>query len=182
VSFNPLRWEFRAAFTAAFCVSALLLAYAYYTQFYGGLEPCPLCIFQRVAFIAVCLLCLAAALHAPAGCGGRAGWGLAVFVAAMTGTGISIRHIWLQSLPADQVPACGPGLDYLRDAFPLTEWLRLAFTGSGECAKIDWSFLGLSMPGWTLVWFLMFAVGALFFGLRRGPHAARLDPRSDSLR
>src|SRR5690606_23123497 len=88
--------------------------------------------------------------------GRRAGRWMSVGVALLgAGAGVSIagRHIWLQSLPADQVPACGPGLEYMLNAFPLQDVLAKVFRGSGECAKIDWSFLGLSMPGWTLVWY-----------------------------
>lgn len=163
---NPLAWSFRTAFAFAAAVAAALLAYAYWSQFAGGLEPCPLCIFQRVAFIAVFVVCLAAAIHGPTGIGRRIYGGLA-FLAAAVGAGIATRHVWLQNLPADQVPACGPGLDYLMEAFPLAEVVRLAFTGSGECAEIDWVFLGLSMPAWTLVWFVLFALGAAWFGFRR---------------
>lgn len=163
---NPLDWSFRSAFGTAAAISGVLLAYAYYEQFFGGLEPCPLCIFQRVAFIAVFVLCVIAAIHAPHGSGQRV-YGALAFVAAATGAGISIRHLWLQSLPPDQVPACGPGLDYLLDTFPVADVVRMAFTGSGECAEIDWVFLGLSMPAWTLIWFVLFASGAAWFGFRR---------------
>ena len=75
--------------------------------------------------------------------------------AAGTGAVIAGRHVYIQHLPADQVPSCGPGLDYLLDAFPLADAIEMVFTGSGECAEINWSFLGLSMPGWALVWFVL---------------------------
>lgn len=163
---NPLDWSFRTAFAVAAGIAAALLGYAYWSQFVGGLEPCPLCIFQRVAFIAVFVVCLVAAIHGPIGIGRRVYGGLA-FLAAAIGAGIAGRHVWLQNLPPDQVPACGPGLDYLMEAFPLAEVVRLAFTGSGECAEIDWTFLGLSMPAWTLLWFVLFALGAAWFGFRR---------------
>lgn len=163
---NPLNWSFRSAFAFAAGIAAALLGYGYWSQFYVGLEPCPLCIFQRVAFIGILVVCLVAAIHGPRG-PGRFVYGALAFVAAASGAGVAIRHLWLQSLPADQVPACGPGLDYLMEAFPLAEVVRLAFTGSGECAEIDWSFLGLSMPGWSLVWFILFAIGSLWFGFRR---------------
>ena len=72
---------------------------------------------------------------------------------------MAARHVYIQNMPADQVPACGPGLDYMLDAFPLFEAVRMVFTGSGECAEIVWQFLGLSMPAWTLIWFVI--LGAL---------------------
>lgn len=158
----------RALNFAGFLICALLLGYAYYAQFRLGLEPCPLCIFQRVAFIALGGALLLAALHHPGGkLGARVYAGLTVIVAG-TGAFIAGRHVWLQSLPPDQVPACGPGLDYMLDVFPLGETLRMVFTGSGECANVDWSFLGLSMPAWVLVWFVALGIaGAWNNALRK---------------
>jgi protein dithiol:quinone oxidoreductase len=138
-----------------------LMAYALYAQHVLGLEACPLCIFQRVALIGVGVVLLAAALHAPAGRAARAYGVLAVLTAA-TGAGISAWHIHLQNLPPDRVPACGPGLDYMLDAFPLTDMLRMVFTGSGECAEVNWSFAGISMPGWVLIWFAILGALAVY--------------------
>ena len=135
-----------------------LMAYALYSQYVVGLEACPLCIFQRVAMIGVGIVMLVAALHGPAGKSARAYGVLGVAVAAV-GAAIAGRHVWLQNLPPDAVPACGPGLDYILDVFPLAEAVRMVFTGSGECAEINWSFMGLSMPAWVLIWFV--ALGAL---------------------
>jgi len=140
----------RALNYGGFVVCLVLLGYALYAQYGLQLEPCPLCIFQRVAVIAMAAVFLLAALHNP----GRSG---TVFYAAMLGVagaaGMAIagRHVWLQNLPPDKVPACGPGLDFMLDAFPLFEVLEVVLTGSGECATIDWSFLGLSMPAWVLI-------------------------------
>jgi protein dithiol:quinone oxidoreductase len=135
-----------------------LMAYALHQQYVVGLEACPLCIFQRVAMVALGLVFLAAALHAPAGRGARAYAGVGL-VTALIGIGIAGRHVYLQSLPPDAVPACGPGLGYIMDAFPIVEAVRMVFTGSGECAEVNWSFLGLSMPAWVLIWFVI--LGAL---------------------
>ncbi|MBN1237216.1 MAG: disulfide bond formation protein B [Gammaproteobacteria bacterium] len=135
-----------------------LMAYALYSQYVVGLEACPLCIFQRVAMIALGVVFLAAALHAPRGLGAR-GYAFVGLLTALTGAGISAWHVRLQNLPPAEVPACGPGLDYMLDAFPLSEAVRMVFTGSGECAEVNWSFLGLSMPAWVLVWFVL--LGAL---------------------
>ena len=133
-----------------------LMGYALFAEHVLGLEACPLCIFQRMAFIAVGAVFLAAGLHSPVGNMARLYGCLGVVLAAV-GAVIAGRHFYIQSLPADQVPACGPGLDYIMDAFPILDALELVFTGSGECAEINWSFLGLSMPGWTFIWFVFLA-------------------------
>lgn len=163
---NPLSWDFRTAFATAAAIIAAFLAFAYYAQFQMGLEPCPLCILQRVAFIALFAVCALAAIHAPKGGAGRKAYGALALLAAGTGAAIAGRHVWLQHLPPDQVPDCGPGLDYMLEAFPLSKTLTMLFTGSGECAKVDWTFAGLSMPEWTLVWFGVFVLGALYYGFR----------------
>lgn len=150
-----------------FLLCAGLLAYAYYTQFHLGLQPCPLCIFQRVAVIALGAVFLLAALQGPRGWGRRVYAGLLALV-ALAGAGVAGRHVWIQHLPADQVPACGPGLDYMLEVFPLGETLRMVFTGSGECAAVNWSFLGLSMPAWVLIWCVALGGLGVWNNLRRG--------------
>ena len=167
---NPFRWSFRSQCLAGFAACAALIAFALYSQFQLGLLPCPLCIFQRVAFAALGVVFLLAGLHAPAGRGARAGWGVAALLAAAVGAAIAARHVWLQHLPADQVPACGPGLDWMMQTMPVAGVLREVLTGSGECANVDWSFLGLSMPGWSLAWFLLLGAWAASaaFTRRRG--------------
>lgn len=164
---NPFRWSFRAQFLLGFAISAALIAFALYTQLYGGLEPCPLCIFQRIAFAALAAVFLVGGLHAPEGRGGRRAYGGLGLLAAGVGIAISGRHVWLQHLPPDQVPACGPGLDYMLEAMPLAGVIRKVLTGSGECANVDWSFLGLSMPAWSLVWFLLLAAWVALTAFRR---------------
>jgi disulfide bond formation protein DsbB len=134
------------------------MAYALYAQHVLGLEPCPLCIFQRIAMVALGIVLAIAALHAPRGIGARVYAFLGLIVAAK-GAAIAGWHVHMQNLPPDQVPACGPGLSYMFDAFPMLEALRMVFAGSGECATVDWSFLGLSMPAWVLIWFVL--LGAL---------------------
>jgi disulfide bond formation protein DsbB len=146
---------------------AALLAYAYYTQFFLGLEPCPLCVFQRIAMIALFMSFL---LGAALGAGPRRSKMIAALIAitAGGGAGIAGRHVWLQSLPPEQVPACGPGLDYMLDVFPLWEVLEMVFTASGECAEVDWSFLGLSMPAWVLGWFIVLGATGVWVNWRSG--------------
>ena len=128
-----------------------MLAYALFAQYGLHLDPCPLCILQRVAVLGMGLGFLLLAAHNPGpGWAQRAYLGI-LFVFAAAGMTVAGRHVWLQNLPPDKVPSCGPGLDYMLDAFPFAEALKMVFTGSGECAAIDWSFIGLSMPAWVLI-------------------------------
>ncbi|MDT8438219.1 MAG: disulfide bond formation protein B [Wenzhouxiangellaceae bacterium] len=153
----------RGGFAAIALISLLLLAYAYYAQFAQGFEPCPLCILQRFAFILTGFGALAGALHGSRG-GLRWLYGAIVAGGSLWGVVTAARHLWLQSLPADAVPDCGPGFAFMVEFFSLGEAIKEAFTGSGECAEIDWTFLGISMPGWTLFWYVLFLlilVGAL---------------------
>jgi protein dithiol:quinone oxidoreductase len=149
-----------------FAACAAMMAYALYAEHRLLLEPCPLCVFQRIAVIALGIVFLLAALHHPGRTGRRVYAVFTAFVAA-AGAGIAARHVWLQNLPPEKVPACGPGLDYIIDSFPLSEALRMVFTGSGECATTDWVFLGLSMPAWVLVSVSVLGVVGLWNNLRR---------------
>lgn len=117
------------------------------------LEPCPLCILQRVMVIVTGLVTLIAVLHHP-GVRGIRVYAIGAILAAALGAALAIRQLWLQSLPKDQVPACGPGLDYLLEVLPLTEVLNMILTGDGSCAEIAWTLFGISIPGWTLVGFI----------------------------
>lgn len=163
---NPLGWSFRIQYLfGAICVAALL-GYAFFAQFQLGKDPCPLCILQRVAFFAMGVFFLLGALHGPRA-GGRKFYAVLVSISGVLGALIAGRHVWLTTLPADEVPACGPGLNYMLEAFPLMETLRKVLTGSGECAKIDWAFLGLSMPAWCLIWFVGLTLFALIAAWRK---------------
>ncbi len=142
-------------------ICGVLIGTALYFQHGLGMEPCPLCIFQRVGVMAVGSIYLLAALINPTGLWLRL-FGLLWLIAASLGGAVSARHVWLQSLPEDQVPACGPGLDYMMEVFPLMETLEMVFKGSGECAEVSWRFLGLSMPGWMLIIFAAFALYGLW--------------------
>ena len=149
-------------------VCAGMMAYALYAQHGLLMEPCPLCVFQRIAVIAMGLIFLAAALQNP----GRTGWivyAVLLVVAAAAGAGVAGRHVWLQSLPPDKVPACGPGLDFMLEAFPLAEVMQMVLSGSGECAEVDWTLLGLSMPAWVLIAVVALAIYGLVINLRRMP-------------
>ena len=146
---------------AGFACCAGLMAFALYAEHVMLLEPCPLCVFQRIAIIVLGVVFLVAALHNPAG-GFRFVYVALTLAAAAGGVAVAGRHLWLQNLPPDRVPACGPDLGYMMDAFPFGEMLKMVFTGSGECAKIAWEFLGLSMPAWVLIWAV--ALGILGVG------------------
>ena len=150
-------------FGAAVCVA--LLGFGLYLQHVEGLEPCPLCVFQRVAFIALGLVFIIAALHGP-GKTGAAVYGVFGGLIAAIGAGIASRHVWLQSLPPDQVPACGPGLSYMLEQYAVTRMLEKVLSGSGECAEAGWRFLGLTIPGWSLIWFVLLGVALLWLAVR----------------
>ncbi|MEX2479262.1 MAG: disulfide bond formation protein B [Gammaproteobacteria bacterium] len=157
------------ALTAAAGMS--LLAFGYYLQYGQGLEPCPMCIFQRLCFMAVVALALIGALHGPRGVGAVVYGGLIALTAA-GGAAIAARQVWLQHLPEDQIPQCGPGLDYMLDMYPLAEVITKALRGTGECATVDWAFLGRSIAEWSLLCFsLMFVAYVVFivYRLRHGP-------------
>lgn len=143
-----------------------LMACALYFQHIVGLDPCPLCIFQRIAVIALGVVFLAGLIH-NAQTWGRYMYALLFLLTGGFGVAVAGRHVWIQGLPADQVPSCGPGLEYMLDSFPLAEALKKVFTGSGECADVIWSFLGLSMPAWVLIWCVMLGVGGALNSLRR---------------
>lgn len=170
----------RPLFAAGFAACALLIAAALYLQHVSGLEPCPLCILQRIAVIALGAVFLVAWIHNPRRTGQRV-YAVLIGVFAVAGGAVAARHVWLENLPEDRVPACGPGLDYIMENFPLSRALELILRGSGECAEVAWRFLGLSIPGWTLVAFTAFLVlaGLLFartIGRLPPPDAAHRHP------
>lgn len=155
----------RAGYTAGFLICAALLGFALYLQYVEHQDPCPLCILQRVAFIAMMAVFLIAALHGPARRGAIV-YSTLVFIIAAIGAAIAGRQVWLQHLPADRVPACGPGLDYMLESFPLMKALEKIFAGSGECAEAGWRFLGLTIAGWSLVWFVVLGAFAVVIAVR----------------
>ena len=150
---NVLSCSSRVWFFVGFAGCCSLLAAGAYMKFVEELEPCPLCISQRLAILATGLIFLLAAIH---------NRGLKIYamlgaLSALIGAGVSSRHVWLQHLPPDQVPECSPGLEYVFQHFPLADTVKLMLTGTGECSQIDATFLGMSIPAWTLIAFLMLA-------------------------
>lgn len=151
----------RLWFFLGFLGCCSLLGFGAFLQFVEELEPCPLCISQRLAIMATGLLFLTAAIHNR----GVKIYALIGAVLALVGAGISARHVWLQHLPPDQVPECSPGLEYVFQNFPLADTVKLMLTGTGECSQIEGIFLGLTIPGWTLIAFLLlaaFSLGAIW--------------------
>ena len=164
---NPLRASFRAQFLLGFAACVALMAYALYAEHVLGLEPCPLCIFQRIAVIALGVVFLAGGVAGPRRPGSRAAWGVFALIPALAGAGVAARHVWIQHLPPDQVPSCGPPFGFLRETLPFMDLVRKVLTGDGQCAKIEWTFLGQSMPVWTLVSFVVLALWIAFAAFRR---------------
>lgn len=156
----------RAGFGLGAAICAALLGFGYYLQYARGLEPCPLCMVQRGFFYALMATFLAGAIHAPRRTGSAVYSSLAVLF-ALGGAATAGRQVWLQHLPKDKVPACGPDLFFMLENLPLSRTLEKLFYGSGECAVVDWSFLGLSIAGWSLVWFSALALYAVVVAARQ---------------
>ncbi len=161
----------RAAFALGALACALLLAFGYFLQYVKGLEPCPLCLLQRGFFYAVLAVFLLAAVHGPKG-GGAIAYGALGALFAGGGAAVASRQVWLQHLPADKVPQCGPDLAFMLENFPLSQTLKKLVSGTGECAVVDWTFLGLSIAEWSLACFVVLALYAAWLALRSSTRAA----------
>lgn len=151
----------RSLFLLAMIASGGLMATALYFQHGLGLEPCPMCIFQRVAVITLGLICALAALHGPAAAGQRI-YGFLITLVALTGLAIAGRQTWLQHLPPEQVPDCGPGLEYMLDVMPLQDVIGKVFRGTGDCAEVQWTLSGFSIPEWMLLVFSAYILFGLY--------------------
>ena len=150
----------RSGYFAGLLICSALFAFALYLQYYEYQNPCPLCILQRVAYIALMVVFLVGAVHNPRRTGTIVYSALLVIIAAV-GAAIATRHVWLQHLPKDRLPECGPGLEYMLNRFPLAQALEKVFRGSGECAEVGWTFLTLSIAEWSLAWFVLLGVLAI---------------------
>lgn len=136
---------------AGFLICAGLIAYALYAQFDLGLDPCPLCIFQRIGIAALGVVFLIAALHDPRRWGTRI-YALLIALAALATIGVAARQLYIQHLPPGTIPSCGAPLSMMMRFMPLTAVIRRVLSGSGECGVVNWTFLGLAMPAWVLIW------------------------------
>jgi len=163
---TPRIWNFCAVICCA-----ILVSFALYNQYIAYLSPCPLCVLQRVAFMWMGVAALLALVHNPGKIGQRV-YAWLFTLGAVFGMIIAARHVWLQNLPPDLVPECSPGLNYMLENWPVTEIFKTIFYGSGDCAEILWTFLGMSMPMWTFVWYVGLSVVALWVVYRqRKPQA-----------
>jgi disulfide bond formation protein DsbB len=150
----------RPAYLLGFAVCAALMGWALWLQYGLNLDPCPLCALQRMAVIALGVVFLVAGVHNPGRLGAGIYAGLSVII-GLFGAVTAARHVWIQSLPKDEVPACGMGLNYMLETMPLADVLEKVFKGSGECAEVGWNLLGLAIPAWTLVFFIAMMVAAI---------------------
>lgn len=156
-----IQFKARTWFLLGFLSCFSMLAVGAYFQFVEQLEPCPLCISQRIAILLTGITFLIAFVHNPAQKGIQR-YAILGAVFALAGSAISARHVWLQNLPPDEVPECSPGLSYIFENFPLNETLKLMLSGTGECADVLWTLFGLSIPGWTFIAFLGLATLSLY--------------------
>jgi protein dithiol:quinone oxidoreductase len=151
---------------AGFLICAGLIGYALYAQFKLGLDPCPLCIFQRIGVAALGVVFLVAALHNPRD------WGAGVYaaliaIAALATVAVAARQLYIQHLPPGAIPSCGAPLSMMMKFMPLTAVIRKVLSGSGECGIVNWTFLGLAMPAWVLIWAVCLGAAGVLANVRR---------------
>ncbi|MEP7182397.1 MAG: disulfide bond formation protein B [Betaproteobacteria bacterium] len=150
----------RFAYLLGALVCASLIGWALWLQYGLELDPCPLCVFQRIAVISTGVVFMIAAFHNPGRVGAMFYAGLTVIVSGI-GAAIALWHVWIQAQPKGAVPACGMGLNYMLETLPLTEVIGRVLKGSGECAEQGWLFMGLAIPSWTFVFFVAMIAAAI---------------------
>jgi len=143
-----------------------LMGFGLYLQYVKHQDPCPLCMVQRVVFIAILIVFALAALHGPKRVGERV-YAVLIALLSLFGVGVAARHIWIQNLPKDQVPSCGPGLDYMLETMPMADVLKQLMHGSGECAAKGWTFLALGIPEWSLLCYIALGMLAIVVAFRK---------------
>lgn len=158
----------RGANLAGFSACLAMMGYALYAERVLGFEPCPLCMFQRVGVVVLGAVFLLAALHHPKSLAGARAYAVLIALAAALPAYVAGRHVYIQGLPPGSVPACGASLDYMVEVFPLMTVIKKVLFGAGECQKIDWSFLGLSMPAWVLMSVVALGAFGVWANARRG--------------
>ncbi len=150
----------RLFYLALFIVCSSLLGYGLYLEHAQGIEPCPLCSFQRIAYIVITIIALIGVIHNPQNLM-RLTYNVLIFITALIGAGIAGRQTWLQHLPPELVPECGPGLEYMLEVFPFADAMKMILSGSGECAEVHWTFLSFSIAEWSLVCFSLIVITTL---------------------
>lgn len=148
------------------CVA--LLGTGLFMEHVVGLYPCPLCMVQRIFYVAVGIVALVGLLHGSRGIINKLN-AIILAIFAAGGAAVAARQVWLQSLPPGQAPACGADFDYIVGNFPILKAIETLWKGSGDCAEIQWQFLGLSIAGWSFVWFSFFVILALYQLFKRFP-------------
>jgi protein dithiol:quinone oxidoreductase len=152
-------------YLAGFLFASMLMGFGLYLQYVKHQDPCPLCMVQRVIFIAILVVFLLASTHGPKRLGQRV-YAALIGLLSLSGIAVAARHIWIQHLPKDQVPACGPGLDYMLETMPMANVLKELLHGSGECAARGWTFLTLGIPEWSLLCYLALGIWAVLIAVR----------------
>ena len=158
----------KALFVFGLTLVVIGMAIALYQQFFKGLEPCALCVFQRLAYISYMLIAFVAIVHNPRRWGARI-YAFLQLPVLVTGLAIALRQIWLQNLPLNEVPACGPGINYLLQEFSLQKVAATVWAGSSDCAVVTWRFLTLSMASWSALLFTFLALLSLYIMLKAYP-------------
>lgn len=152
----PRRW----LYLGGVAIIAGLFGAAMYLEYVLHQEPCPLCMVQRVVFIVMGVLFAIATVHNPKRTGAKV-YGVLISLFALFGIAVASRHIWIQHLPKEEVPACSPPLDYMLENLPMAKVLKELMHGSGECATRGWEFLGMGIPEWSLLWYILLGAWAL---------------------
>ncbi len=152
-------------YLAGFLFASSLMGFGLYLQYAKHQDPCPLCMVQRAIFVAILVFYLIAATHGPKRIGQRI-YAALIGLLSLSGIAVAARHIWIQHLPPDQVPACGPGLDYMLETMPMANVLKELLHGSGECAAKGWTLLSLGIPEWSLLCYLALGFWAILIVLR----------------
>ena len=161
-NFSSRRWGNALGFAASFG----MLGFGFYLQYVKDLQPCPLCMIQRVFFVLTGLAFLAAAIHHPVRRWGAHAYGGLIALSSLAGAAVAVRHVWIQHTPEALRPACSPGWDFLLSTFGPLESVKRILHGSGECGRVDWTFLTLSIPEWALIGFVVFAVYGVYLSFR----------------
>ena len=164
-----MQWSYRLVSGLLVLASLVGMSFALYLEHVQGLNPCPLCIFQRVGLIGLGIISLIAFLHNPLSNAFKRFYALLGSLSILWSAGVAARHVWLQNLPPEKVPSCGPGLDYWLDTLPMKSVLQQVLSGSGECAVVDWTLLGFSLPVWSLLFFSILLAVSIWQLIRTYP-------------